>query len=268
MNRLRTSFYLSICLSLMLAGFSRADITDFTNWSIVEDPPNDNLSASVTAAEAVLVAANGAVPNAADIGYKSINGPNALSSTQGYAFSPSADFSIAVDYDWVFSGNPVGFLSLGFGVGEDDNGEDSVGAVMVTSGGSPLGNFSGGARVDNMSEIKGTAVAASSSGSLFVSYDSASGDMTIGGSQSKGAAAPDTGGSATYDGIQNQWNDRDLFASFFIRSDPFTWQGGGTAEATFSNFRILNGASQAVPEPTSLTVLFLFGTGLGLRRRR
>jgi hypothetical protein len=106
-------------------------------------------------------------------------------------------------------------------------------------------------------------------GSLFVSHDAASGDVTVGASQTPGAASP--GASGTYAGIQAQWKNGDLLASFFMRSGPISpWQGA-SGEVVFSNFRVLDGSPTSVPEPTSLALACFAMGGLApvlLRRYR
>jgi hypothetical protein len=149
---------------------------------------------------------------------------------------------------------------------------NSAGVTMVTVNGAAFATFSGAARVNDANQVPIVlGLPSTLDGSLFVSYEAASGDVTIGASQTPGAAAPSVTG--TFHGIQNQWNDGDLLASFFIRSGPFTqWQDGGDGQATFSNFRVLEGTAKAVPEPSSFAMCALgamtFGAVLWKRRRR
>lgn len=216
-----------------------------------------------------LSAAASPVPAGTDIGFKSVSGNDTSSSTSGYAFSSGSDFSIAIDYAWSFSGSPTGFLGLGFGIGEDGGGENSAGALMVTSSGSPFLFFGGAARVDDVNEpALALGAAATLSGSLFVSLEASSGTVTVGASQTAGAASAAVSG--TFDTIQTQWAGENLLASVFIRSVEGTsgWLGGGTADAVFSNFRILEGAAMAIPEPSaSIFLLGLFGVIFGGVRR-
>ena len=93
-------------------------------------------------------------------------------------------------------------------------------------------------------------------GSLFVEYDAASGDVNVGAATTQGAAMPTVSG--TFNGIQNQWNGGDLLTSFFIRSDGAGWQSG-TAEAVFSNFRVIEGSATSVPEPSALSSFAVCG---------
>lgn len=235
----------------------RADIVSFLNWQLVQDPPNANMTASATATQATLLAGNGNVPLSTDIGYQSVNGLTPAVSTHGYAFSHLSDFAVAIDYNLSFSGSPGGALSLGFGIGEDANGQNSAGVGMATFNGNSVGNFSGAARVNDQNQnVLDLGLSSTLSGSLFVQYDAASGDIVVGAAPTMGAAAPTATGS--YLGIQNQWQDGDLLVSFFLRSGPvFAWSGGGQGEAAFSNFRVLQGSPYAVPEPGTGGLLFL-----------
>jgi len=71
-------------------------------------------------------------------------------------------------------------------------------------------------------------------------------------------------------GIQNQWDNAPLLASFFLRSDDLlgpTWNGG-TATAVFSNFRVEAGNALAIPEPAAASLCVIGLAALTLRRRR
>jgi len=256
---------LPILAVLCLVAAARADISDFTNWTLVEDPPATHLNASLTASQAFLFAGPGAVSAGADIGYQSVNGLTPAASTLGYKFSPAADFTIAVNFDLSFTNSPSGVLGLGFGIGEDGDGANSAGVVMATLHGAPLVNFSGAARVNDVDQgIQSTGLAAMLTGSLFVSYDAASGDVTVGATPTLDAVAPT--GTTTFAGIQHAWAGGDLLASLFIRSDLTGW-AGGEAQAIFSNFRVLQGAAVLVPEPMT-GVLFAAALLAAPRRRR
>ena len=247
----------------LCAHFATADIGDFTNWTQVQDPPNANFTGSTTMIDASLFAGDGAVPNATDIGYQSVNGVTPATSTAGYMFDYTQSFSLAIDYDLSFTNNPSGVLSLGFGIGEDGLGMNSAGIVMATQNGSPLGPFAGAARAnDNDAGSFVTALPSTLSGSLFVSYDAVTGTITAGASQTPGAAAPAATGN--FDMLQDQWNDENLLASFFIRSGPLVPWSGGNGEAVFSNFRVLEGEAIRIPAPSAVAVFGLLCAG---RRR-
>ena len=241
MNRF---FIAALCLSLVPVACAHAAITDLSGWTLVEDPPNSHLSATTSASEATLLATGGPIPIGTDIGYQSIDGNTPATSSTGYAFSPLADFTVAIDFDLSFTA-ASGALGLGFGIGEDGNGENSAGAALVAVNGGPFLNFFGAARVGDVSlSPQFTSLGVSLTGSLFATYDAVSGDITLGASQSQGAASP--AATTVYSGLQNQWAGTGLLASFFIRSDdvpifaPNGWTGG-SAQAVFSNMRVLSG---------------------------
>jgi hypothetical protein len=246
-----------------------AAITDLTTWTQVQDPPHGNFTASATPTAATLLAGNGAVPSGTDIGYQSVNGLTPALSSAGYAFNPAASFSVAIDFAMTFANSPTGALAIGFGIGEDGNGANSAGAVMFTANGTPQLFFGGAARIDDVTQpAQAILVPASASGTLFASYDAASGNITLGAAPTMSAVAPL--GTTTFTGIQNSWDDTDLITSFFLRSDSTlgpAWQGGN-GQAVFSNFRVLSGSPVVVPEPSGLAMLALTATAFARRRRR
>ena len=271
MNAFR--FSIVLLLQIMLGGFASAAITDFETWTPVEDPDHAGLSASVDPSSATLSAGNLAVPAGTDIGFQSVNGSTPASSSQGYYFSPLADFSLAIDYSWTFSNNPSGFLGLGFGIGEDSDGMNSAGVAMATSSGTPFLTFGGAGRVNDSDRgfSLGNPLFNTStlSGTLFVEYEATSGSVIVGAAPVTSAAAPTL--SDDFDGIQKEWAGGNLMTSFFIRSDeptPGTSWSGGNADAVFSNFRVLSGNPVAIPEPTGLGLLATLGIIATTTRRR
>lgn len=269
MSFTKTCLFVATAVLFATGATLDADITEFTNWYLVQDPPDSNFTSSVTSNQASLFAGAGAVPVGTDIGYVTINGNTAGSSTAGYVFDPVADFLLAIDYDLSFV-SASGALGLGFGVGEDVDGMNSAGVAFVTNNGAPFLTFGGGARVNDVTlPLQDTGLAATLTGSLFVGYDAASGDLILGASQTAGDASPTA--TTTFAALQNQWNGDDLLASFFIRSDaipifaPNGWTGGD-ATALFSNFRVLQGSAKAIPEPGSTALISLLALVL-LRRR-
>ena len=131
---------------------------------------------------------------------------------------------------------------------------NSAGVGLASLDGAPLLTFAGAARINDQ-DLQPIPLGFSPStleGSLFVQYDASSGDVVVGAATTKGAVAPTV--SNTFSGIQKQWNGNGLLASFFVRSDGTGWQGG-TAESVFNNFRVLDGAATAVPEPSQTASL-------------
>ncbi len=245
------------------------DIIDFAEWTQIQDPADANFVGSVdSASQITLSAIGGPVPAATDIGYQSVNGNTAADSTSGYAFDPSADFSVAVDFSLSVSG--IGGLGVGFGIGEDQNGSNSAGVAMLTANGMPLLSFVGAARIDDVNETPQLILAAQNSGRLVVSYIAASGDVQVGVS-TNGDDTPE--GTVTFFGIQNSWNNEPLLPSFFLRSDNTlgsAWTSG-TADAVFSGFHVIDGIPIAIPESSTLLLATLGLLGLlgwGWRRRR
>lgn len=255
---------------MVIAVAQRADaaITDFTTWTQVQDPAHVNFTGSANATQATLVAANGAVPAATDIGYQTVNGATPATSTAGYAFNPASDFTVAIDYNMSFANTPTGTLAIGFGIGEDRDGTNSAGAVMITNNGSPFLFFGASARIDDVTQSpQAILLGASLSGSLFATYVASSGNVILGASTTTGAGSP--AATTTFTGIQNSWDGGLLLASFFLRSDGSLgspWQSGN-GQAVFSNFRIIAGESVGVPEPCAMSLLPLIGLILSRRRK-
>ena len=247
----------------MIASTAFGTVSDLTAWDLVEDPGHPNLSASRSASSAIL-SADGAVPNAFDIGYASVDGLEVGNSNQGYYFSPNEDFEIRIDFD-VSAVSSVGGGGFGFGVGEDRNGENSVGVAGAVANGSIVDFFTAG-RTGN-APIVPTAYSLPGvdQGRMAVQYFSSTGNFWLKLTEFSG------GGAVTITrqvaGIQNNWDDKPLLASFFLRSDdtlgaPLTT---GQLTATFSNFTVVSGTPIAVPEPTAAGLMLL---GLTCLRRR
>ena len=271
------------CRVLLLTAPAGATISDLTKWTLVEDPAHPNFSAStqnaILPSSATLLASGGPIPAGTDIGYQTVDGNTPATSTMGYAFDPTTDFSLAIDFDWTFPTASLGQLAIGFGLGEDGDGVNSAGAVMVANDGAIVPAVAGGARVGDADYMTPLPIGPhfGSTGSFFASFDAATGSVTLG-IGAAGAVAPAF--SNVYVGIQDMWDpamldDKLLLASFFLRSDDvlFTpWQSG-SSQAIFSNFRILEGEAvrisqeSAVPEPGTGS-LALLALAFGLSRRR
>ncbi|WP_146443992.1 hypothetical protein [Botrimarina colliarenosi] len=219
-------------------------------WTLVEDPPHDGLGAVAIAGSTAMLGADGAVPSAADIGYASVNGQDAMSSTGGFYFDPNFDFSVAIDF--VFSANSsLGAGGIGFGIGEDINGSNSAGVGLGFVNGSPL-LFATAGRVGDVNQPLESITSGFGIGRLFVEYDSASGDVIVGVNATQGTPAPSV--FKTIAGIQDLWDDEPLLVSFFLRSQaasPFPSLTSGSVQSAFSNFEVLNGTPISVPEPNA-----------------
>lgn len=267
-----------ICLVSMLGVLASAEgallIPDFNSWTLSEDPPNALFNGSNTASNATLTAGNGTIPAGTDIGYSSISGTTVENSTSGNYLSAASSFRLAIDYNLSVV-MPVGIASsgifIGFGIGEDTTGMDSAGVVLgaVNFGSSTLPQLAATGRVNDSTLPIGTvAGTAATVGTFFVSYDVATGDVTVGAAGTANAAAPT--GTYTFTGIANDWDGEDLLASFFMRSDNPSgaplWTGT-SASAVFSNLRVLEGSAVTIPEPTSAALLAIGGLGIMLRRR-
>lgn len=245
---------------------TNADIVDFDDWTEIQDPAHPNLVAERnSSAQVTLKALGGPIPAGHDIGFASINGFDVATASDGWYFQHDQDFSIAIDYDLSFVGADGGF-SIGFGIGEDIAGMDSAGIVLATQDGG-LVSYAAGSRVgdtDNGTTLLG--LTPENAARFLVQYEAATGTIGLGVSLDGDDVAEEL---VELDGLQDLWDDQGLLVSFFARSDNslFSWQDG-TAEAVFSDFRVISGAVTAVPEPGSAWALALVSLGLLARRRR
>lgn len=248
-----------------------AQISDLTNWTLLEDPPNALMNASVTPGAATLTAGNGVIASGTDIGYASVDGPDVANSTAGFYFDPDSDFRVAIDFDLSFASNtpPIGGLAVGFGIGEDVAGADSAGITALTqSGPLPIGALGVASRDgDALADASVLSFTPISTGSLLIAYTASTGDITGGYSAIPGDGMAQVSGTLT--AAQNLWDDQGLLVSFFLRSDATLGSAWSTGDATavFSNFRVLEGEAITIPEPTSALLLVTAGAGLLLRRR-
>ena len=242
---------------------SAAVIDDFNSWTQVQDPAHPGMTGTVDNASQATLIATGAIPAATDIGYQSVDGTTVATSLSGHYFKVGQDFHIAVNFD-VSDVDSIGLAGIGFGIGEDSAGMNSAAPGLAIFNGMPSA-FGGAARTNDV--VQGPnpfGPGAMSSGRFFVRYDSIYGVNTT-----PGSAAPSHTGA--FGGIQNDWNNVGLLASFFLRSDdlfgldPLT---SGTLTAVFSNFEVLQGTASTVPLPGAV---WLFGAALGglavLRRK-
>jgi len=255
-----------------MPGVAAATITDFNNWTLLEDPPHANFSSSVDSSSQVTLAASGALPSGTDIAYQSFDGFDAAGSTGGWAFDPNSDFSVSIGFDLSFTGGLGGF-TIGFGIGEDRDGTDSAGVILASMNGSPAAYAGVGRENDNDVPAVGIGATVQSTGRFIVTYDQALGDVTVGVS-TDGDDVID-GAPGLLSGMKAMWDGEMLGVSFFARGDNgvFSFSGGG-ADAVFTDLRVLSGSAielpVTVPEPSAivLAVLGVFGVALAGRRRR
>jgi hypothetical protein len=143
-----TRLVAAVLTGLFLPALAVASITDFNTWDPVEDPYHENFTGSVdSASQITLRATAGPIPFGTDIGYQSVNGDAVADSTAGWAFDPSSDFSVSVDFS-VFFEDPEGGFSLGMGIGVDRHGTDSAGILLARQIGGLL-TFGGASRVND-----------------------------------------------------------------------------------------------------------------------
>jgi len=196
-----------VLLFATLTGIAHAGFVKPNNWTIIEDPAHPLMSASVSPAQATLMAGDGPVAANVDIGYIS-----SVGDTSGYSFDPASDFSIAVDFDLSFAGTPTGGLAIGFGIGEDKEGENSAGVRLLTLDGNAMG-FGSAARASDVDQGDPDFVeifddSLSLSGSFLVVYDAATDNVTVGASNEKGAKGPSK--VYSYFDIQDEWGADDF----------------------------------------------------------
>ena len=75
--------FAAICWMASAAPVLAGSISDFFNWTQVQDPPHAGMTGGVDTALQVTLTATGAVPAATDIGYQSVNGVDVAGSTAG-----------------------------------------------------------------------------------------------------------------------------------------------------------------------------------------
>jgi hypothetical protein len=278
--------------SLLIAGAAEASVTvvigggtpsslfvtEQGQWSVVEDPPHDGMSvvggiSLPTGAGAALVA-SGAIPSGTDIGYASVNAADIASATEGFYFDPASDFEIAVDFSLRLFGS-TGGGAIGFGIGEDVDGVNSLGVGIGFFDSTPL-LYSAASRVNDVDQAlvpfiaAPTIAAAIVNGRFFVEYQSATQEVILGVSPTPDADVPDE--TVTLSGIVSQWEGDPLLVSFFLRSQSVSILPAltsGQAEVIFSNFEVLSGAPiTIVPEPAASLLAILGALGVLAVKKR
>lgn len=270
---------LHLSLTLFLAITATGQITNFNQWSLLEDPAHPQMSAAQGAVSVELIAGpGGQIPGGTDIGLASINGSMFANSNFGHGFDPASDFWIMVDFDMKFLGSSAGGLGIGFGVGENIDGSNSAGVALLTYNGVATGFPSGYYSASRTNDVTALpipfAIAPNEliNGSMSLRYFAGSGTFFVG----LGAlGADDIVESKELTGLQNGWADEFLFPSVFLRSDDLNGVGqgfstDGEGSVVFSNFRVIEGASaRAVPEPSAYAAIFgLVAMAIAASRRR
>ncbi|MEM9345178.1 MAG: PEP-CTERM sorting domain-containing protein [Planctomycetota bacterium] len=273
----------TICCVLVIP--ATAQIENLTNWDLYTDSPGataSQLNAMTGTADPNLAQLNfiDSVPQnqGFDIGYGSVNANTIDDATSGYYFSTTEDFTVRMQFTLDLA-NPDGLVGIGLGIGEDRAGTNSVGVGFAVGHSGTFGTIPGyaGALTDGLgrtqSLLLSVAPAASYSGSLTVSYDADTGNVTVGAAEGLGVSDPlaPTNSTTFIASEFANWNGDDkLLVSFFLRSDalglpPIGSWTGGAANADFFDFTVIEGTPIEVPEPTSLALL---GLGLSLIARR
>ncbi|MEM9418862.1 MAG: hypothetical protein AAGA25_07430 [Planctomycetota bacterium] len=277
------------CATMCLGTFSASgDVADFNNWFLVEDPAHPGFSAAATSSNATLSAGDAMIPAGTDIGFSSINANTVAEATEGFYFDTASDFTVAIDVKLTTT-NLTGFIGTGFGVGPDRKGEDSAGYGFALAEGLldvSLIRAPAATRDNNPVAVQPSSIvrspATTTNGvseaefSLFVSYDSTSGDVIV----APGLVGLDFVPASPIFGSADISLGDQVQLSFFLRSDELTLPtfaanpiefdpyGGESAEAVYSNFRVLEGTPILIPEPSAFSLLILTGLTACARPKR
>ncbi|MEM0913738.1 MAG: PEP-CTERM sorting domain-containing protein [Planctomycetota bacterium] len=253
--------------ALAVAPIASAAITDFNEWTLLEDPPTPGLNASVSpdGSSATLTAdAPPSINFSADVGYASVNGNTVAESTQGFYFRATDSFKIAIDFAIEVGDSPTyeGGYGFGFGIGEDAAGDSSAGVAAFATAGPPPTTIGGPAgRAPGIGIILPQfPTFPAQEGSLIVDYNGTTGSINVGVAQTPGNNTPDQSSDIA---IAQFWDGDDLLVSFFLRGGLES----GDIDATFSNFRVVSGNPIEIPEPATAALLAA-GLGLIATRRR
>jgi hypothetical protein len=250
------------------------NISNLNNWTLVEDPFDPGMTGMVDSHSQATLMAVGSIPSGTDIGFQSVDEVDVANSTNGYYFSPTNDFTVAIDFD-LTAVDSMGAGGIGFGVGEDGDGTDSAGVGLGIINGLPTLLATAGRTNDADLPIQFFSSAPMGFGRFFVRYTSATGDITLGVSGTPGAGMADE--TKVFATVQNDWDDEPLLLSFFLRSqaiDSLSIPGipplsGTSVTAVFSNLEVLDGEPIGViPEPSALMLVTTMASCLILSHRR
>ncbi|QDV75269.1 hypothetical protein [Botrimarina mediterranea] len=270
----------ALAMLLMSSVATAASITDFSNWTLVEDPAHPGMSATIDGPSQASLARSGPIPNGADIGFASVNGDTVSTSDAGWYFSPDQDFQIAIDFSSITSAGSVGAGVFGFGVGEDASGSNSAGIGVMSIDSIQAGYLAAG-RVNDIDVIgqffstepllPGSAIRQGQAvGRMFLSYDSSTGDVSLGVSNTVGATQPEE--AQTLSGIAESWSGRPLLVSFFLRSQQVPMVHSelrdGATNVQVGPLIVLHGTPITIPEPTSGVLAILGALGVLAVKKR
>lgn len=268
-------FGLLTILILSLSSIASAmTITDFSTWTLVEDPAHPGMSGTIDGPSQASLVRTGPIPNGTDIGFASVNGSTVAASSAGWYFSPTQDFRIAIDFSADVRSDSIGVGVFGFGIGEDASGANSAGVGLLSLYDIQAGFLATG-RTNDVDEAAqyfstepllpgNTTRTGQAVGRMFLNYDSSAGDVTLGVSNTVGAIQPDE--IQTLIGIANGWSGRPLLVSFFLRSQEVPMVHPelreGATNVQVGPLVVLQGVPLAIPEPTTSLLAILGALGV------
>ncbi|MEM6392888.1 MAG: PEP-CTERM sorting domain-containing protein [Planctomycetota bacterium] len=263
---------LAATLVLAAAPLASAQITDLNNWFLVEDDPNGSLTATVAPdGSSVTLSINGPINANDDIGLSTINGFDAGTSSLGFAFDPAQSFRAAIDFNVSNTAGILGSLALGFGLGEDIDGTDSVGAGILLVPSLPATQgFVAALDGDTLVGSFPLSGVPTFPGSLIVDYDAGTGNVLAGYAGPGDSDFVQVGPPAP---VGPLWDNEPLILSLFINGGAPVGTGvsavvNGPATVTFSNPRVIPGSPFVIPEPSAIALLVLGVLPFTARRRR
>lgn len=261
-------------LAVFVVGTAEATFVTDTDWSRFEGPSHPNLTSRREFAinpgrpiSAVwYVQAEGDVPASTLAGFASIDADRVGQATRGFYFDSAQSFSFGIEFiDSFLSFDGAGVAGLR--IGRSIDGADSAGIEVG------LGGVDAAQPISAVGSVGGAAVASrpfvevsDGQGSLSVSYDAATGDVTAGWS----LGGPSLLEAQVLPGIGSQWTAGPLFVWFYVRSEGIVDLAPGTGrplEAIFLRQEVLNGTPVRVPEPEAVALAVAAVVGNRMRRR-